>query len=121
MENNVKLTKVTINDEGEAFIPCKISIRLINRPTLKAVAKLEYAGFIINDIRITERYGKTTITFPSNVIERKDGQKRTVAFIFPADRDLSKYLNHAILNAYTNKCMEEINHITDGEHLQNAA
>lgn len=113
MENNVKLTNAIINDKGEVSVPCKISIRFINHQVLKAVAKLEYAGFIINDIRITERFGRTTITFPSNFIER-NGHKRTVAVAFPAERELSKYFNHIILNAYTEACLKEMNNITNG-------
>lgn len=107
-ENRININDlVQTDEEGNYYLPYKVSIRLVNGRSLKAVAKVEYANIVIADIWILERYGRTSIQFPSKEFGEKDSKKRIISIAFPSVPELSKELNRGIMQAYKDKCEEE--------------
>lgn len=102
------------DDEGNVSIPYTVSIRLINKYNLKAVARIQYAGIIIDDIRvIANRRGTFTIDFPSRAIKTKDGDTKFVHDAFPCVPDVSRAFNAAILSAYQEAVEEAEKAVTE--------
>lgn len=108
MQVNVPIKGIVIDENNNASVPCEVSIKLLNNRSLKAVVKLQFAGFIINDIRIIENRGNTEIIYPQTTFHAKSGEEIFRAVAFPSTTSLSKTLNHCILNAYSEACMEQI-------------
>lgn len=114
MKQMVTLTNsgIIVDENGTASIPLDVQIRIVNHRTLKAVAKLTYADFVINDINIIEDRGRIDIRFPQKPFT-KNGVERKISVSFPGVPELSSQLNHAILKAYSEKMLEEQNNILE--------
>lgn len=106
---------VSKDDQGNVYIPFTVSIRLINRIHLKAVARVQYAGIIIDDIRvIMNRRGSLTIDFPSRAINSRNGERRYVNDAFPCVPEVSRAFNTAVMLAYQEAVDNAEKSVTDG-------
>ncbi len=115
MENIVKVQDAIVNN-SEVEIPYKITVRLLNKKHLKAVAKLEFAGFIIADIKIIESNNRTIVEYPSKEFVTSEGETKKTSVCFPSNKNTSRFFNKAILTAYTDACFEQ-----NGQHFVSLA
>lgn len=106
----IDVTKIAqISEDGKVTIPYTVSIRLVHSRFLKAVVKINYAGVIINDIHIIDRYGKIEIRFPDKQFDdKKTGKRKKTTVAFPCTPEVSRDFNQAILKVYTEACEEEL-------------
>ena len=103
--------RINLEDNGSARIETDVQIRILNRPTLKAVAKITYAGLVINDIKILEKRGNIDIVFPQKPFGSNNNTERMVSVVFPCVPELSSQLNHIVLKAYSEAMLENQNEI----------
>lgn len=96
--------------ECEIEVPVTCNIRLIRngRYGLKAIARIEYMGIVINDILVSERRGELTIRYPYRNFER-NGETIPSTIVFPSSSDLGSKLNHIIQNAYSERILGDNN------------
>ena len=94
-------TSAKDNSETEIKTDVNCSIRLVNGRILRAIAKLEYMGITINDIRVTERRGELKIDYPKNTFVSKDGKEKSSSIVFPNMRELGNKFNHIIQQEYS--------------------
>ena len=106
----IDVTKIAqVSEDGKVSIPYTVSIRLVHSKSLKAVAKIEYAGVIINDIYIIDKFGRISIRFPYKIFEdKKTGQSKRATVASPSIPNISREFNQAIVEAYSEACEKEL-------------
>ena len=86
------------------LLPVDCRVTLVPRrynSTLRAVATLSYAGFIIKNIQIHEDRGEIDVRYPSVTFKRKDGNEVHSVSVHPTSAPFGAQLNHLILSEYS--------------------
>ena len=105
----MSVTNIVINAKNakdgsacEIEVPVSCDVRLVRngRYGLKAIARIEYMGVLINDILVSERRGELTVRYPYRRIERNN-ETRAATIVFPTIRELGTKFNHIIQSEYT--------------------